>query len=80
LLNAEACADVRPRIRNSAALSLFAMPMLRLLLSRPEFRPYATRALVMKTLRRSGELLAKRVLPAWFAQIGLKLFYRARTR
>jgi len=29
LLNAEACADVRPRIRDSAALSLFAMPMLR---------------------------------------------------
>ena len=54
------------------------MPMLRLLLGRPEFRPYATRALVLKTLRRSGELLAKRVLPAWFAQIGLKLFYRAR--
>jgi glycosyltransferase involved in cell wall biosynthesis len=80
LLNAEACADVRPRIRDSAALSLFAMPMLRLLLSRPEFRPYATRALVMKTLRRSSELLAKRVLPARFAQIGLKLFYRARTR
>jgi glycosyltransferase involved in cell wall biosynthesis len=80
LLNSEACADVRPRIRDSAALSLFAMPMLRLLLGRPEFRPYATRALVLKTLRRSGELLAKRVLPAWFAQIGLKLFYRARPR
>jgi glycosyltransferase involved in cell wall biosynthesis len=80
LLNSNSCADVRPLVRDSAALSLFAMPMLRLLLSRPEFRSYATPALVMKTLRRSGELLAKRLLPTWLAQLGLKLFYPARPR
>lgn len=77
-LNSEPCADVRPLIRDSGALSLFALPILWLVLGRLEYRYYVNLTLVLGTLRRSGELLAKRLLPDWIARLGLKLFYRAR--
>ena len=77
LLNSPACADVRPRVRESGALSLFAAPMLRLIFSRREFLPYLNLVYVRQTLRRSGELAAKRVLPRWLARRCLDIFYSA---
>lgn len=76
LLNSEKYADVRPRLRDAGELALFAMPMLRLLLSRPEYRRYINPTLLRKTFRRSAELKAKRYFPAWLARWCLNLFYR----
>ena len=76
LLNSPAYADVRPRIRDSGALSLFAMPMLRLLMSKPEYRYFINATLVRKTFQRSAELVGKRILPGWLARWVLDHFYR----
>ncbi|HWX22498.1 MAG TPA: glycosyltransferase family A protein [Candidatus Binatia bacterium] len=75
-LNTEAFADVVPRLRDSGALSLFAMPVLRLVAGRPEFRHFLNPTLVRRTLRRSTELQAKRFFPAWLARWCLNRFYR----
>jgi len=77
-LNSEQYADVMPRIRDSGALSLFALPMLRLILSRPDCRHFFNWTFLRRTLRRSGELQAKRILPSWLARWCLNRFYRAR--
>jgi len=79
LLNSKECADVAPRIRESGVLSLFAMPMLRLLMSCAEYRRFLTPRLLLKTLRRVGELQAKRLMPTWLARWSVAIFYRART-
>jgi len=76
-LNQPEFADVRPRVRDSGALSLFATPMLRLILSRPEFRYYFNSTFLCRTLRRSAELAGRRVLPTWLARWILNRFYRA---
>ena len=75
LLNSPACADVRARVRDSGALSLFAMPMLRILMSRPEYRPLINATLLRLTFRRSAELVGKTVLPRRLARWILNLFY-----
>lgn len=75
-LNAPEYADVAPRIRAGGDLSLFALPLLRLVLGRPEFRHYFTWTLLWRTLRRSAELQAKRCFPGWLARWCLKTFYR----
>ena len=78
LLSSKEFADVAPLIRDSGALSLFAMPMLRMLLRRSEYRWFITPLLVARTLRRSSELLGKRILPEPLARVCLRLFYRHR--
>jgi len=75
LLNTVAYADVRPRVRDSGALSLFSTPMLRIICSRSEFWPYLNLTYLRRTLRRSVELAAKRVLPKWAVRLCLKIFY-----
>lgn len=75
LLNSEACADVSHRVRDSGALSLFGLPMLRLLWSRPEYRSFLTVSLVWRSLWRSGEMIGKKVFPAPLARLCLRLFY-----
>lgn len=75
LLNSPAYADVRPRVRESAALSLFGMPMLRILLSHREFWPFINVALLRRTMHRSAELIGKRTLPLWAARWVLRRFY-----
>ncbi len=75
LLNSPAYADVRPRIRDSGALSLFALPMLRILLERKEFRPFINWTLLRRTLWRSAELTGKRILPRPVARLALRLMY-----
>jgi glycosyltransferase involved in cell wall biosynthesis len=76
LLISPAYADVRPLIRDSGALSLFAGPMLRLILSRREYRYFLNGTLVGRTLWRSAELIGRKVLPGWLARWVLKTFYR----
>ncbi|MEK7707505.1 MAG: glycosyltransferase family A protein [Verrucomicrobiota bacterium] len=77
-LNSEKYADVAPRIRDSGALSMFAMPLLRLMLRRPEYRHFITTTFLRKTLRRSAELKAKKYFPTWLARWCLNRFYRFR--
>jgi glycosyltransferase involved in cell wall biosynthesis len=79
LLTSPDCADVRPRIRDSGALSLFATPMLRLLLSQPEYRSFINATLLRRTFRRSAELIGKKILPVWLARWCLNRFYRMQT-
>ena len=74
-LDSPACADVRPRVRDSGALSLFGLPMLRLICSRRSHWPYLNVTYLRRTLRRSGELAAKRVMPRWLARRCLGIFY-----
>jgi hypothetical protein len=71
-------ADVMPRIRDSGDLSLFAMPLLRLVLRCPQHWHFLNWTLVRRTLRRSAELTAKQVLPTWLARWGVNRFYRIR--
>jgi len=80
LLNSPACADVRPAIRDSGVLSLFALPMLRILLSRNEFWPFLNWTLLHRTTRRSAELIGRNVLPLWLARWVLNRFYSLPTR
>lgn len=68
-------ADVRPRVRDSGALSLFAMPMLKLLVSRREFRHFINWPFLRWTLWRSAELIGRDILPRSLAQWVLKRFY-----
>lgn len=70
-----ACADVRPRIRDSGALSLFALPMLRVLLSRREYRDFINATYLRQTLWRCAELTGKRILPRPLQRWCLNTFY-----
>jgi glycosyltransferase involved in cell wall biosynthesis len=80
LLNSGECADVAPRIRESGALSLFGLPMLRLLWSHREYRRFLTPLLTWRSLRRSVELIGKELLPPPLARVCLRLFYHHRGR
>ena len=75
LLNSEKFADVMPRIRESGDLSLFSMPLLKLVVGRREYRHFFNFTLLRRALRRSAELSAKKILPTWFARLCLKIFY-----
>lgn len=68
-------ADVRPRIRDSGALSLFALPMLRILLSRREYWEFINATYLRQTLWRCAELTGKRILPRPLQRWCLKTFY-----
>ena len=76
LLTSPAFADVRSRVRDSGALSLFATPMLKVLWSRKEFRPLITATLLRRTLRRNAELVGKKILPRSLQRWVLDRFYR----
>jgi glycosyltransferase involved in cell wall biosynthesis len=79
LLNSPGFSDVRPRVRDSGALCLFAIPMLRIMLSRREFWPFMNLTFLRRTLWRSAELTGKRVLPRWLARAVLKHLYQGRS-
>ncbi len=76
LLNSDRYADVMPRIRASGALALFEIPLLKILLSRPEYRHFINATLLRRTLRRTAELQGKKLLPAWLARWILSRYYR----
>lgn len=74
-LNSEECADVMPLIRESGDLSLFATPLLRLVLRYPQYRHFLNWTFLRRTLRRSAELAGKRILPGSLRQRVLNRFY-----
>jgi glycosyltransferase involved in cell wall biosynthesis len=75
LLASEDCADVAQQIRHSAVLGVFSTPLLPVLMSRSEYRQFLTPRLLLRVLRRRGELLGKRILPSPLARLCLRLLY-----
>jgi glycosyltransferase involved in cell wall biosynthesis len=74
-LNSPACADVAPRIRDSAALAMFGWPLLRLLIRQAQYRRFLTPHLVFWASYRSAEIIGKRILPRPLARLCLRLLY-----
>lgn len=79
LLNSPDFADVRTRVRDSGALSLFSIPMLKIMLSRRKFWPFINLTYLRRTLWRSAELTGKRLLPRWLARAVLNRLYQGST-
>jgi glycosyltransferase involved in cell wall biosynthesis len=72
------CADIRAEIRDSAILSVFGAPLLRLLLAQSRYRGLLTFRLVRRTGTRVMELIGKEILPKPIARLCLWLLYRRR--
>ena len=77
-LNRPEFRDAEERIRASGAMYQFAWPLLKLLLSRREYRRYLTAPFVRKNVLHIFRLLMKRVLPAWLGNLYLRLFFHAK--
>lgn len=75
LLASPAFEDIRPPMRASGALALFATPMLKILLSRKEYRQFITPAFLRWMIWRNAELIGSRILPRGLAQTVLNQFY-----
>ena len=75
-LNSPGCADVVPRIRDSAALNMFGLTVVRLMMSRREYRHFLTAMLVLRASHRSLEVLGRRILPGPIARLAVRLLYR----
>ncbi len=75
LLSLPENADVRRCVAESGALSLFAMPMLRLLVAHKQHRSLMNGIYLRRAWWRIAELTGKKVLPAWMAKIVLKTLY-----
>ncbi len=78
-LRSPAYADVAPRVRDSAMLSLFGLTIMGLMLRRPEYRWFLTPRLLVRASRRSVELVGKRILPRPLARLCLRLLYHHRS-
>jgi len=76
-LNSPAYSDVRPLIRDSGALSLFAPEMLTLIGSNKKYRPYLSGPFLRGSVKRTAELAGKKILPKWLARCILNVLYRA---
>lgn len=59
-------------LRDSGAMFIFGAPMLRVMLSRPEYRHFVTPAFLRKNLAHSAKLLLKNNCPAWMLKLYLK--------
>jgi glycosyltransferase involved in cell wall biosynthesis len=67
------------RIRDAGSLYIFAMPMIRLLLRKPEYRPFLTGVFLRKALWHSTKLILKKFTPAFLGNLYFKLSgYRAK--
>lgn len=75
LLNEPENADVRQKVIDSGILSLFSTPMLRLILSQPQYRSFLSAVYLRRTLWRMSELAGQRILPKWVAGLVLRLLY-----
>ncbi|MBX3746542.1 MAG: glycosyltransferase family 2 protein [Verrucomicrobiae bacterium] len=76
LLHEERFGDVARRIRESGALSLHAIPMLRAMLRQPAHRDFLTARFLRKCLWRQAQVLARRHFPTWLARACIRLFLR----
>jgi hypothetical protein len=72
-------ADILPRVRDSGVLSMFATPMLKILLSRREFRQFVNWPFLRWMIWRNAELLGRDMLPGSVKQWILNRFYGLRT-
>ena len=79
-LSSPACADVKPRMRASAALSMFGFPLLRLMMRRPEYRWPLTPRFLWLTFRRIIEEFLIHFMPRSLARFCLRLFYGVKGR
>ena len=71
--------DILPLLREAGSLFLFAGPMLKLLLRRPEYRHLLTPRFLRKNLAHSARLFLKTHAPAALVKCYLKFSrYRAR--
>lgn len=59
-------------LRASGALFIFGAPILRVMLSRPEYRHFITPTFLRKNLAHSAKLLLKNNCPAWMLKLYLK--------
>ena len=67
-------------VREAGSLYVFGMPMLKLLLSQPEYRRFLTPNFLRKNLWQSTKLFVKRFLPAPLGNLYLRIAgYRKRT-
>jgi hypothetical protein len=65
--------DVVEMLREAGSLFLFGPPMLKVLLSRPEYRRFLTPAFLRKNLSHSAKLFLKNHSPAFLVNLYLKL-------
>jgi len=71
--------DAAKLIREAGCLFLFGMPMLKLMLSRPEYRRYITPRFLRKNLWHATKLQLKKITPTWVGNWYFKFAgYRAR--
>jgi len=72
--------DAAERMREGGTLFIFAMPMLKLLLSRPEYRRFINWPFVRKSLWHSTKLVLKKFTPAFLGNLYFRISgYRATT-
>lgn len=64
--------DVVERIRKSGSLFLFAMPMLKVMLSQPQYRRFITPTFLRKNRAHSIKLLLKNIAPACLVKTHVK--------
>jgi glycosyltransferase involved in cell wall biosynthesis len=69
-------ADIAPRVRDSLALGLFGMPMLRLILQHAKYRQFFTPRLAARALYRTAEVNGKKYLPKPVANWVINRLYR----
>jgi len=74
-LSSSALADVAPRLRAGAALSVFGLPLIRLLLRHRKYRHFLTPLLLFWATYRNVEILGKRILPGPLARLCVRLLY-----
>ncbi len=74
-LSSPECADIAPHIRESAALALFGLPVVRLLLQHRTYRKFFSPLLLHRATRRSFELVGKKLLPRPLARLALRMLY-----
>ncbi len=74
LLHEEAFRDVGERVRESGALALHALPMLRAMWRTPAYRDFLTARFARKCAWRGAQLVARRYFPGWLARWCVRVF------
>lgn len=78
-LNQQEIQDAVERIRKAGSLFIYAMPMLKVMLSQPDYRRFITPTFLRKNLAHSAKLFLKNHSPAWFVKFYLQISgYRKR--
>lgn len=67
--------ELRARIRNSASLALFELPILKLVVEKHRFRQFLTPLMFRRCLKRGAEVRGRRYLPAPMARLAVRILY-----